>query len=184
MIINYPTLFSPKRVKESLSTMDLPPTMLEMVGGRLDPLIPLDGQSFYPTLVGKPGFDQVFGEYMGETTHTALYMIRRGDWKYVACLAEPPSNPLADSKTAELWEQLYNLHDDPQELHDLTASQDNHNGIVLLKFRQEARQKWDFVKIHFDVLQSQRQRRLCFKALKQGHYTSWDYEPPREGASK
>jgi arylsulfatase A-like enzyme len=164
--------------------MDLPPTLMEMVGSRVDEFLSLDGKSLYPYMLGKTGVDEVFGEYMGETTITPLYMIRRGQYKYVASLSEPPKSIDADSKSLSLWEQLFDLQEDPSELNNLVLSTDLSHNIVAMKFREEARRKWDFVKIHFDVLATQRQRRVCFKALKKGTFTAWDYEPPQEGANK
>ncbi|EUC49186.1 hypothetical protein COCMIDRAFT_85308 [Bipolaris oryzae ATCC 44560] len=164
MIINGPNI-APKQVRESVSTMDLLPTFVDMAGAKVDERLPLDGTSLYEYLVSdKPGKDEVFGEYMGEGTITPTYMIRRHEWKFTFSLADGP--------------QLYNLVEDPQELHDLARSTEPHNRKVLAKFEAEAREKWDFTKIHNDVLLSQRMRQLACGALKIGRKESWDYQPP------
>lgn len=157
MIINYPSMFAPKRVTESVSTMDLLPTFVDLAGGDRSVVLPIDGVSLYPYLVSdEPGKDEVFGEYMGEGTITPVYMIRRGAWKYTTSLADP--------------EQLFNLVEDPQELVNLATSAKH--APTLEAFRAEADQKWDFQAIHQDVLASQRKRQLCWGALQQGESLS------------
>jgi arylsulfatase A-like enzyme len=185
MIINYPKLFSPRRVPESVSTMDLPRTFLDLVGGQLPRFLKLDGQSLYPALLGKPVKGEVFGEYMGETTETPIMMIKRGHMKYVVSLAEPPAEDIyIPSADVTLWEQFYDLKEDPLELHDLMHSANPKHQALISVFREEARLKWDFVKIHQDVLKAQRDRRFCYRALKKGEYEAWDYEPKENAANK
>jgi len=181
MIINCPAKFEPKQVKESVSTMDLLPTFVDLAGGNASAILPIDGTSLYHYLVSdKPGKDEVFGEYMGEGTVTPTYMIRRRQWKYTYSLADAP--------------QLFDLVNDPQELHDLVTSQDPHHQKVLAEFQAEAREKWDFQQIHQDVLKSQRMRQVTWSALQIGKFflwpgspsidktpgrkEPWDYQPP------
>ncbi|KAF1941313.1 choline-sulfatase [Clathrospora elynae] len=165
MIINYPSKFESKQVKESVSTMDLLPTFVELAGAKIDDRLPIDGSSLYDYLVSdKPGKDEVFGEYMGEGTVTPTYMIRRHQWKYMYCMADGP--------------QLFNLEDDPQELKDLATSKEARYQKVLATFSAEASKKWDFEKIHNDALRSQRMRQVAWSALQIGRKESWDYQPP------
>ncbi|KAF2874610.1 alkaline-phosphatase-like protein [Massariosphaeria phaeospora] len=165
MIIHYPTKFTPKRVSESVSTMDLLPTFVDLAGGDASAILPIDGVSLYEYLVSdKPGKDEVFGEYMGEGTVTPVMMIRRGAWKYTTSLVDPS--------------QLFNLVNDPDELIDLAASTKPHVVQVFAAFEAEARRKWNLQKIHTDALESQRRRQKCFKALQTGRQESWDYQPP------
>lgn len=121
MIINGPN-FAPKQVKESVSTMDLLPTFVDLAGGQVDERLPLDGVSLQEYLISdKPGKDEVFGEYMGEGTITPTYMIRRHQWKFTFSLADGP--------------QLYNLVEDPQELQDLARSPEPHNQKMVSTLR-------------------------------------------------
>ena len=165
MIIHHPAKFAPKRVEESVSTMDLLPTFVDLAGGDASAILPIDGVSLYDYLVSdKPGKDVVFGEYMGEGTVTPVYMIRRGQWKYTTSLVDPP--------------QLFDLVNDPKELDNL-ANSDKHNHVrVLTDFEAEANEKWNFQKIHQDVLTSQRKRLIAWEALQIGRKESWDYQPP------
>ncbi|KAF2465594.1 choline-sulfatase [Lindgomyces ingoldianus] len=165
MIINYPARFAPKRVSESVSTMDLLPTFVDLAGGDASAILPVDGVSLYDYLVSdKPGKDEVFGEYMGEGTVTPVVMIRRGKWKYTTSLVDPP--------------QLFDLVNDPQELVNLAKSTKPEHTQTFAAFEKEARQKWDLSQIHKDVLLSQRERQLVWSALKIGRKEPWDYQPP------
>ncbi|KAH7350457.1 alkaline-phosphatase-like protein [Pyrenochaeta sp. MPI-SDFR-AT-0127] len=165
MIINYPPKFEPKQVKESVSTMDLLPTFVDLAGGDASAILPIDGVSLHDYLVSnRPGKDEVFGEYMGEGTVTPTYMIRRHQWKFTYSLADPP--------------QLYDLVNDPRELVDLAKSSSTHHQKVLAGFEEEARAKWDYQQIHKDVLKSQRMRQIAWSALQIGRKEPWDYQPP------
>jgi choline-sulfatase len=165
MIINYPTKFEPKTVTDSVSTMDLLPTFVDLAGGDASVILPIDGVSLHEYLVSdKPGKDEVFGEYMGEGTVTPTYMIRRHQWKYTCSLVDSP--------------QLFDLVNDPQELTNLATSAKPHYQRVLADFEAEARAKWDFQQIHMDTVKSQRMRQLTWSALQIGRQESWDYQPP------
>lgn len=164
LIINYPARFAPRRVDEVVSTLDLLPTMLDLAGGDSDLILPIDGHSMYSYLEGEhQGRDEVFGEYMGEGTISPVMMIRRGKWKYITSLVDPP--------------QLFDLSADPLELVNLAKSTKPEHARTSAAFAKEAAQKWDFERIHADVLRSQRQRRLCWSALTQGRFESWDHQP-------
>jgi hypothetical protein len=175
LLVHYPKLFKPHRVPENVSTLDILPTLVDIAGTKLLPGLPMDGASLLPQLQGRCGSDTVFGEYCGEGTIAPLMMIRRGPWKFVICPADSP--------------QLYNLEDDPLELRNLANRQkvtDSSGAIaqILDDFTKEAHAKWDFGKIAEDVRRSQHRRRFIWKALKQGKFTSWDYNPPDDGREK
>ncbi|KAL1637887.1 hypothetical protein SLS56_000444 [Neofusicoccum ribis] len=163
LIINYPPRFTPRHVKDSVSTMDLLPTLVDLAGGRMDTSLSIDGESLYPALCGHRTRDEVIGEYMGEGSISPVMMIRRGQWKYTCSLVDPP--------------QLFDLEKDPQELHNVADSDDPEYKKAAAEFADEASRRWDLQKIHDDVLKSQRMRRLCWNALKQGRFESWDYQP-------
>jgi len=170
LIVHYPQVFQARKVKESVSTMDLFPTFLDLVGSHLEPLLPVDGQSLYPALVGYKLRDEAIGEYMGESSITPVIMIRRGRYKYTYSLVDPP--------------QLFDLESDPQELENLAESSDPKIVKVSAGFSKEVSERWDMHALHQKVLQSQRQRRLCWAALKKGRFQSWDFEPKEKGSEK
>lgn len=182
LLVSYPQLFTPHRVTENVSTLDILPTMCDFVGTKPAPGLPMDGLSLLPHLEGRPGHDTVIAEYTGEGTISPLMMIRRGPWKFIICPAD--------------GEQLYNLEEDPLELKDHVkrlqklenaGHLSEHDLAIknrLLEFEDEARERWDFEAITTEVLQSQRQRRLVWGALKKGHFTSWDFNPQDDGREK
>jgi len=105
LLVHHPNRFQPHRVKENVSTLDLLPTLCDLVGTDLVADLPMDGQSLLPHLQGTGGHDKVYGEYTGEGTVRPLMMIKDGPWKYITCPADEP--------------QLFNLDRDPLELVNL-----------------------------------------------------------------
>ena len=180
LLIYHPHDFHAHRVPQNVSTLDLLPTMCDLVGIRPEPSLPMDGLSLLPHLQGKPGHDTVLAEYTGEGTISPLVMIRRGPWKFITCPAD--------------GSQLFHLERDPLELHDLTKSLRKKTGLltaededarqVLEAFEAEAVERWDFEGIAKEVVLSQRKRRLVWAALKRGQFTSWDYNPEEDGRNK
>ncbi|EEP77673.1 choline-sulfatase [Uncinocarpus reesii 1704] len=53
---------------------------------------------------------------------------------------------------------------------------------LLASFHEEVHARWDFKRIHQEVLHSQRRRRLVYSALIEGKITAWDYTPPTDGS--
>lgn len=169
LLISYPKRFEPGVINHVVSSMDLLPTLVDLVGQSTDPRLPLDGQSLVPFLEGNGSPRTVYGEYVGEGTIAPLMMIRRGSWKFVTCPVDPP--------------QLFNLDEDPRELTNLATSPDTTVKQIFRAFELEANARWDFKHIHAEVLKSQRSRKLCWDALTRGRFQSWDYQP-RELASE
>ncbi|KAI9745405.1 MAG: hypothetical protein M1818_000939 [Claussenomyces sp. TS43310] len=177
LLVHYPKVFEPRHVPEHVSTLDILPTLVDLTKQTLNPSLPLDGRSLYPLLSGERDDATVYAEYMGEGTIAPIMMIRRGDWKYITCPADP--------------DQLYNLSTDPFEVHNLALQtkkegpvQNQEIAAVLEAFQRESSGKWDFAKITEDVLVSQRQRLFVWGALKQGKFTSWDFNPDDDGREK
>lgn len=164
LLISYPHCIEPRIIKESVSSMDLLPTLVELIGSSVDKRLPLDGRSLLPYLYGSEEANTVIGEYAGEGTIAPYMMIRRGPWKFITCPADPP--------------QLFNLETDPKELVNLaTCPLHAADKVILDQFTKEAEERWNFKNIHAEVLKSQRARRLCWSALTRGRFESWDYQP-------
>lgn len=177
MLIHHPASFPPHRVQANVSTLDILPTLVDLVNTTLHPGLPMDGNSLLPHLLNQPGgSDTVFAEYCGEGTIAPMMMIRRGEYKYITCPADP--------------DQLYNLKSDPNEVINLASLPQKHPLLTsqiistLDSFQLEAREKWDMPSITKAVLISQRQRRLVWSALRKGKWTSWDYNPVEDGREK
>lgn len=170
MLFSYPKQWAPHRVPQSVSTLDILPTLVDIVGSKLIPNLPMDGVSMHPHLKGQDSHDNVFAEYMGEGTVAPLMMIRRGPWKYITCPVDP--------------DLFYNLADDPDEINNLATSTDPETKKVYDAFVAEAKAKWNMDAITKDVVTRQRTRRFCFSALKQGKWTSWDYNVEDDSRDK
>ena len=166
LIVYAPGHFRPHRVSESVSTIDLLPTFAELGNDGQAYATELDGRSLLPHLSGSGGHDEVFGEYMGEGAIAPLFMIRRGDYKFVCSQPDP--------------DQLFDLKHDPQELHNLADSPDH--AQVVAAFRQEAISRWDSDQIRAQVLDSQRRRRFIAGALAMGKVTPWDHQPMQDAS--
>jgi len=182
LLVTYPPKFQPHRISQNVSTLDLLPTLCDMVGAQLVEGLIMDGVSLMPHLLHNGGSgakdaaplsDTVFGEYMGEGTCAPLMMIRRGEWKFVTCPADPP--------------QLFNLRADPLERVNLAAKSEKRDAqtqAMLDAFTAEAAAKWDFTRIGADVLATQRRRRFVHSALRTGLFTLWDYHVPERSEDK
>lgn len=183
LLVSYPKLFTPHRVTQNVSTLDILPTMCDFVGTKPSPGLPMDGKSLFPHLQGLEGHDEVIAEYTGEGTISPLMMIRRGPWKFITCPTD--------------GSMLFNLASDPLELNDLVkllakkaslsvalSASDKEAKSVFEAFETEARERWDFDAITAEVLQSQRQRKLVWDALRKGEFTSWDFNPLDDGREK
>lgn len=163
MLVHAPKRYRPGRVSASVSTLDLLPTLVEIAHSGTAPeyAMPIDGRSLLPHLHGDQGHDEVIGEYMGEGVTAPMFMIRRGDFKYICCQGDP--------------DQLYNLAQDPQERHNLCDDPAHAEQVAAL--RAEAAARWDSAAITQAVLISQRRRRLIAAAHKQGVEPKWDHQP-------
>ncbi|KEY75264.1 hypothetical protein S7711_07618 [Stachybotrys chartarum IBT 7711] len=178
LLINYPKWFQPHRVTENVSTLDLLPTICDLIGTKPAAALPMDGVSMMPLLQGKPGNDTVYAEYTGEGTVRPMMMIKDGPWKLICCPADEP--------------QFYNLERDPHELDNLArfrkiqpqTPEEEEAKLAYEKYNAEAMARWDFDAITAQVLQSQRSRRVVWDALKIGTFTSWDFDPTDDGRQK
>jgi len=95
-------------------------------------------------------------------------MIRQGKYKYIYCDEDP--------------EQLYNLENDPNEMDNL-AGQASYE-TLRESFRSQVMQKWDTRVLREQVVTSQRRRRLLDRAVRQGSFTSWDFQPFEDASEK
>jgi choline-sulfatase len=168
-IVHAPGRFVARRVRESASLVDLLPTLCDLAGAAPEEFAtPLDGRSLLPALHGAAGPDEVIGEYLAEGAIAPLVMVRRGRYKFVHSPVDP--------------DQIYDLADDPDELRNL-AGEPPHAALVQA-FRAEVVRRWDVDALKSEVIASQRRRHLVYAALREGRYTSWDFQPYRDAARR
>lgn len=167
LIVHAPGRWAPRRVSESVSLVDILPTLVEVAGGLPAAVAPQgDGHSLVPHLSGERGHDEAIGEYLGEGAIAPMVMIRRERWKFIHSPADP--------------DQLYDLEADPDELTNL--ANDAAQAERVDAFRREVAERWDLQTLGGEVLASQRRRRLVATALETGARTSWDFQPRRDAS--
>lgn len=170
MILYAPGTFAPRRVAQHVSLVDLLPTLCAVAGDgkSTDYAAPIDGASLLDLAGGSAeGWaDAAFGEYMAEGTVQPAFMIRRGRWKYVACVGDPP--------------QLFDLAADPHELANL--ADDPRHAATAAAFAREAALRWDSGALRAEIVASQRRRVLVQQALLKGRIAPWDFQPVQDAA--
>jgi choline-sulfatase len=162
LLIHAPRLFAPHAVAQSVSLIDLLPTLVELAGdGNAAPSTSdLDGRSLLPHLQGHGGHDEVLGEYLAEGAIAPIVMVRTGSHKFIHSPADP--------------DQLYDLVEDPDERRNLAASA---NDPTARRFLERVQRSWSLDALHREVLASQKRRALVDAATRLGRQTSWDYQP-------
>lgn len=158
------------------SLIDLTPTLLDIAAGsdRPQPAFAedLDGQSLWPLVTGHNSDDEgdsareAIGEYCAEMTSYPVFMIRRGDHKFIHCETDPPL--------------LFDLKSDPCERVNLASNPDF--AKLRLSFESAVRARWDSEEIRRDVILSQKRRRAIHTTSNATEAPSWDYNPPRDAA--
>ena len=80
------------RTTNACSLVDLLPTMVDIGGGTAEMFgVPVDGRSLMPLARGEDDeVSEAIGEYCAEMTGHPVFMIRRGDLKYIHCDSAPP----------------------------------------------------------------------------------------------
>lgn len=164
LIVHAPKHFSERRVKQSVSLVDLLPTLVEMAndGKGFDYATPLEGRSLMSHLTNGKGHDEVIGEYFGEGVASPMFMIRRGTRKFI---------------TSEGSDHLYDLANDPHERNNLANNLAFKSELEALK--AEISQNYDLNVLQDRVLESQH-RRAFLKGVMQQDKLAWDYSPFRD----
>lgn len=171
LIVHNPARFAARRVSESVSLVDLLPTLVELASGedrKAQAIAPLDGNSLVPHLQGQPGPDGAVSEYLAEGALGPMLMFRRGEWKYIHSASEAP--------------QLFNLRDDPHERVNLAANA--HYQTVVQAFVDEIRRRWDLDALYQQVLASQQKRLFLTQVAGRDAIPNWDYQPFQRASTR
>ena len=133
-----------QRIAQVVSLVDVVATICDIAGDDCD--LPLDGDSLLPLLTGgDPNWkDEAFCEYLAHGVDRPMAMLRRGRYKLNYSWGHPV--------------ELYDLHVDPGEFHDLGNSVD-HQGVIA-EMRADLLADWDPEALDRQVRASQRQQRM------------------------
>jgi len=172
MIIWAPGRFSPRNVKQSVSLVDLLPTLTDIASDS-KPIVyadTIDGNSLLPLLKGGDEDKNAFvcGEILCEGAISPIIMLRRDKYKYIYCDADP--------------EQLYDLDNDPDEINNL-AEQSKYEEIRKT-FHYQVTKKWDTKNLRKQIMANQRRRKLVDRSMRKGKFTSWDFQPFEDASEK
>ena len=181
----------PERISEMVSLVDLVPTFNNLAtdGQWDDAFEPIEGNDL-TVLLGQgnpPPARTVYAEYLAEATLAPIFMIRRGDFKYISSRLDPAL--------------LFNVTEDPNELNNLAATPAFADRVDA--FEAEIAEKWDSEALTEAIICSQKRRRFVLEAQKrslirprwnhdekpgeaviwyrgEGSYNEWafDYLPP------
>ena len=151
-----------QRVATPASLVDLLPTFMGIAEGAgwASPVEPLDGMDLL-TFVDAPAQPDrpIHAEYLAEATTAPILMTRRGRYKYVGSVDDPPL--------------LYDVEADPDERVNLAG--DPKFADVLDQFRSETAQKWDSAALTERITLSQRRRRLILEGNEHGQAPRWNH---------
>jgi len=170
MIIHCPQHFHPRRIQQPVSLADILPTLVELAGDGQkvsEYITPIDGHSLLPDLSGTNKDSNieriVKAEYLAEGAIAPIVMIRQDRFKFIHSPVDP--------------DQLFDLKNDPNELHNIANEQKTVVSDLCLKINRH----WgDLQLLHKQVLASQRRRIFVAKTLATGSYTAWDWQPVRD----
>jgi len=167
LIVHAPGRFPARRVAHSASLVDILPTLCELAGiAPSSYATPLDGSALTALLIGGAGKDEVIGEYLAEGAIAPLVMVKRGRYKFIHSPVDP--------------DQLYDLQEDPDELHNLVAT--SRHAQRAQEFLAEVNRRWNLPALHAEVIASQRRRHAVYDALRVGRHTPWDFQPMRDAS--
>lgn len=166
MMVSFPQRFEPQRVSAPVSLVDLLPTMMDwaLPEKPFEPVDALHGQSLQPLLLGQEKGDDrmAISEYSSEGVCAASRMLRQGDFKYIYTYGLPP--------------MLFNLANDPDELHDLANQpewvhvQQTMHAILV--------QDWEPAQVHARILASQRRRLFLHQVRSSSQLeNNWAFQP-------
>jgi choline-sulfatase len=152
------------------SIADILPTVVDIArpGASAELARAVDGGSLLTALEGRADPARVtLGEYLAEGVHAPMYMVRQGDWKLVACETDP--------------DQLFNLAQDPLENDNRADDPACAATLAALKANLAG---FDASAIREEVVASQKERLVVFKALTKGNVFPWDFQPLRDASEQ
>ena len=149
------------RVNSPVSLVDLLPTFCGLATGAewQSDVEDLEGSDLTVLFDNENKDRTVYAEYLAEATTAPIFMIRRGNYKYISCSTDP--------------KLLFNLELDPDEKNNLAVELDY--AEVIAEFDAEIAAKWNEGKLVNNIVTSQKRRILIREAQKSGTSTRWNH---------
>lgn len=162
MIVSHPKAFTPKRLQQVVSLVDLLPTILDFAGTKNPvPMVSeCDGNSLADLITEgecSDWPDTAISEYSGEGTCAPCRMLRKGDYKYIYTHGNPGL--------------LYNVKLDPLELDNLIDNPDYEE--TARSMLEILLSDWNPEQINRTILESQKVR-MFLKEATNGN-PNWAY---------
>ncbi|MEP0519288.1 MAG: choline-sulfatase [Hyphomicrobiales bacterium] len=168
MMICAPSM-KPVLVTSPVSTIDMTPTLAELAGVSMEDVMPwTDGESLVHLGQGGKRKSPVAMEYAAEASYTPLVSLRMENWKYNRCKLDP--------------DQLFDLDKDPHEKTNLAAHPEHAD--TTMRFKELASNRWNLDAYDASVRESQARRWVIYKALRQGGYFPWDFQPLQKASER
>ena len=143
MIVNGPGIPQGQNRDDAVHLLDIPATAMALAG--LEQPADWPGLNLMTTARSDPDYDRsLFSEYHDGGSDTGYFMVAWGDWKYIAYAGHAP--------------QLFNLAEDPQENHDLSASTKAHHQTARAEGERRLRAICDPDAINAMAFQDQQKR--------------------------
>ncbi len=159
----------PGLVSTPVSTLDVTPTLCDLAAISLDDIMPwTDGRSLLGLGEGRTQHTPVLMEYAAEGSIAPMVCIRDGNYKYIACAADP--------------DLLFDVAADPHELSNL--AQNPAHAATLRRLSEMARARWDLAAFDVAVRTSQARRWVVYPALRNGNYYPWDFQPLQKASER
>ncbi|MET1412697.1 choline-sulfatase [Roseibium sp. HPY-6] len=160
LIIHAPWIKA-QRVSELASLVDLVPTFNGLAGvpTAVESLEGIDLTSLLDRGDTEPQ-RTIYAEYLAEATPVPIFMIRRGNYKFIS--------------SSHDGMMLFDLADDPEERTNLAASPEHQK--LLDGFCEEVNRKWDEQELTKAILLSQKRRALVRDAMNTGRTQRWNHD--------
>ncbi|QCJ00234.1 choline-sulfatase [Agrobacterium larrymoorei] len=157
------------RIDRPVSTLDVTPTLCALAGIDIASLKQwTDGEDLSGLACGTGTREPVPMEYAAEGSIAPLVAIRDGQYKLTICEADPP--------------MLFDLASDPNEL--INLADDPQYGEVLVALKAQVDHRWNLSSFDAAVRESQARRWVVYKALRNGQYYPWDYQPLQKASER
>lgn len=161
--------WKPALVSEPVSTLDVNPTLAGLAGVDVTGIAPwTDGYDLAGLATGATGRGPVPMEYAAEGSVAPMVGLRSGRFKLTLCEADPPL--------------LFDLAADPEERINLAS--DPAHAAVLGAMLDEAAARWNLGVFDAAVRESQARRHVVYRALRNGAYYPWDYQPLQKASER